>query len=262
MFSGKALITENTVLGPGYYRLTVLAPEVATLAKPGQFIQIRIAALECNDPLLPRPISIFRINETTNKVSLIYKVIGRGTSMIAGLKPGELVEILGPIGNGFTLPDNAYNIALIAGGVGMPPLFCFAEYVKQHSDCRSRIALFYGGRKDRDLLELDLWGQTQVGLFIATEDGSMGERGFVTETFIKEHRRQRFDYIAACGPQVMLQAVQKIALVEGISGQLSLEANMACGVGACLGCTCETNQGYKRVCVDGPVFPMQEVVWP
>jgi dihydroorotate dehydrogenase electron transfer subunit len=260
MFSGKVLITENIALGPGYYRLTVLAPEVAALAKPGQFIQIRISASECYDPLLPRPISIFRIDEATNKVSLIYKVIGRGTSMLAELKPGELVEVLGPIGNGFILPDKACNIALLAGGVGMPPLFCFAEYVKQRSDCR--MTLFYGGRSDKDLLELDLWGQLEAGLFIATEDGSMGEQAFVTEVFMKEHHRQRFDYIAACGPQPMLQAVQKIALVEGISGQLSLEAYMACGVGACLGCTCETKQGYKRVCVDGPVFPMEEVVWP
>jgi dihydroorotate dehydrogenase electron transfer subunit len=260
MFSGKVLITENTNLAPGYYRLTVLAPEVAAFAKPGQFIQIRVSASECNDPLLPRPISIFHIDEATNNVSVIYKVIGRGTSMLAGLKSGELVEVLGSIGNGFMLHADARNLALIAGGVGMPPLFCFAEYLRRSNvDCR--ISLFYGGRGNGDLLELDRWTQTGVKLYTATEDGSHGHHGLVTEVFSEEHHREKFDFIAACGPQPMLQAVQKIALAEGITGQLSLEAHMACGVGACLGCTCKTNQGYKRVCADGPVFLLQEVVW-
>jgi dihydroorotate dehydrogenase electron transfer subunit len=260
MFSGKVIITENSSLAPGYYRLTILAPEVAEKAQPGQFIQMRMAGPGCNDPLLPRPISIFRIQKSTHTISLIYKVVGRGTSLLSRFAPGEEIEILGPVGNGFLLPDSVRNIALIAGGVGMPPLFCLAEFMKQKS-MDYPIHLFYGGRSAMDLLELDLWRQIGVEVFTTTEDGSMGERGFITEVFLKEHQQQRYDYIAACGPQLMLQAVQRIALAEGINGQLSLEAHMACGVGACLGCTCQTTSGYKRVCVDGPVFALQEVVW-
>lgn len=260
MFYGKVLIIENTSLGPCYYRLTILASEVAANAKPGQFVQIRVAASQCQDPLLSRPISIFRVDESTDRVSMIYKVVGRGTSMLAGLKAGELLEILGPLGNGFVSAESARNIAFIAGGVGMPPLFCFGEYLKR-SNFNYNISLFYGGRSSLDLLELDLWSHIATGLFTATEDGSAGRQGLVTETFLEEHHRTEFDFIAACGPQPMLQAIQKIALAEGISGQLSLEAHMACGIGACLGCTCKTKQGYKRVCVDGPVFPIQEVVW-
>ena len=260
MFSGKGLITENENLAPGYYRLSFLVPEVAALAGPGQFIQIRVAEPGSNDPLLPRPISIFRIQKSTGIISVIYKTVGRGTSLLSGFRSGELINLLGPIGNGFSIPENVQNVALIAGGVGMPPLFCLAEsFLQNLPDCN--INLFYGGRSVRDLLELDLWSQTGVKLFTTTEDGSFGELGFITPVFLKEHKMQKFDYIAACGPQPMLKAVQEIALTEEINGELSLESHMACGVGACLGCTCQTNSGYKRVCVDGPVFPIKEVVW-
>jgi dihydroorotate dehydrogenase electron transfer subunit len=262
MFYGKVLITENHNLAPGYYRLTLLAPEVAVCAKPGQFIQIRVAGSGSNDPLLARPISIFRINTAENTIALIYKVVGRGTSILSGLNQGTVLEIMGPVGNGFTIPPDTTKIALIAGGVGMPPLFCFAEELVR-SRLGEQIHLFYGGRSKSDILELDLWNQLGIKVVTATEDGSMGQRGLVTELFMEEHRRSKFDFIAACGPQPMLQAVQKIALAEGkgIPGQISLEAHMACGVGACLGCTCNTHQGYKRVCVDGPVFSIAEVVW-
>ncbi|HEX3047130.1 MAG TPA: dihydroorotate dehydrogenase electron transfer subunit [Bacillota bacterium] len=260
MFSGNALITENMNLAPGYYRLSFLAPEVTASAKPGQFIQIRLAVPGSNDPLLPRPISIYQIQKSAGIIAVIYKTVGRGTSLLSGFKTGELIGILGPVGNGFSVPENVRNVALIAGGVGMPPLFCLAESLLQkREDCN--ISLFYGGRSIRDLLELDSWGQKGVRLFTTTEDGSHGEKGFITPVFLKEHQKQNFDYVAACGPQPMLKAIQDIALTEKIDGELSLEARMACGVGACLGCTCQTHTGYKRVCVDGPVFPIREVAW-
>lgn len=142
----------------------------------------------------------------------------------------------------------------------MPPLFCLAEYLKQ-VDSNRRISLFYGGRNVSDLLELDPWAQIGVQLFTTTEDGTHGYRGLVTKVFSEKHQREKFDFLAACGPQPMLQAVQKIAVAEGIRGQLSLEAHMACAIGACLGCACKTIHGLKRVCVDGPIFPLDEVVW-
>ncbi|HBE81061.1 MAG TPA: dihydroorotate dehydrogenase electron transfer subunit, partial [Firmicutes bacterium] len=180
MFYGKVLITENHNLAPGYYRLTLLAPEVAVCAKPGQFIQIRVAGSGSNDPLLARPISIFRINTAENTIALIYKVVGRGTSILSGLNQGTVLEIMGPVGNGFTIPPDTTKIALIAGGVGMPPLFCFAEELVR-SRLGEQIHLFYGGRSKSDILELDLWNQLGIKVVTATEDGSMGQRGLVTE---------------------------------------------------------------------------------
>jgi dihydroorotate dehydrogenase electron transfer subunit len=156
------------------------------------------------------------------------------------------------------VPDSATNLALVAGGVGMPPLSFFAETLR-----RSRpdvpIALFYGGRSRADLLELTRWQALGVRIFPATDDGSYGDHGLVTAPLHAEHHRQPFDYLAACGPRPMLRAVQQFGLAEGIPGQLSLEARMACGVGACLGCVCAVVSGNRRVCVDGPVFALDEV---
>ncbi len=260
MFNGRVLIVENTSLAPNYYRMTVSAPEIATLAKPGQFIQFRVAGNDSNDPLLPRPISIYQIKTLSGNISVIYKVVGRGTEILAAKKAGELLEVIGPIGNGFSIPTGIEKMALIAGGVGMPPLFCLAESLKKEY-LNLELTLFYGGRSGRDILEWDNWTKIGVEIHTATEDGTLGTRGLVTGLFLEEHRQAGFQYLVACGPQPMLQAVQKIAIAENIPGLLSLEANMACGVGACLGCTCSTTKGYRRVCVDGPVFDLKEVVW-
>jgi dihydroorotate dehydrogenase electron transfer subunit len=259
LYQIRTLITDTKILAPAYYRFTLLAPDIAAIAKPGQFIQIRVASSGTNDPLLSRPISIFNYNRESGNVDVIFKVVGRGTASLAEFTSGELLEIVGPIGNGFQVPQNARNIALIAGGVGMPPLFCLAEYLKCND--HQKLSLFYGARSAIDFLELDLWAQTGAKIFAATDDGSHGYHGLVTELFMEQQRQTPFDFLAACGPQLMLQAVQKIAIAEGISGQLSLEAHMACAIGACLGCTCKTTHGLKRVCVDGPIFPLDEVVW-
>ncbi|MCL6589217.1 MAG: dihydroorotate dehydrogenase electron transfer subunit [Firmicutes bacterium] len=263
MFQVKALITENRVLGPEYYGLSFLAPDIAREAKPGQFIQMEVAAPESVDPILPRPISIYRIREKEGTIQVIFKTVGRGTRLLAAKKIGELIGIRGPLGNGFSIPDEVKNPALIAGGIGMPPLFCLAEELKKsRANARpglQKISLFYGGRTKRDLLELDAWTGLGAEIFPATEDGSYGARGFITEVFQDARTQKAFDYIVACGPQPMLQAVQKIAQMFQIPGQISMESYMACGVGACLGCVHETKSGYKRVCLEGPVFGIDEV---
>jgi dihydroorotate dehydrogenase electron transfer subunit len=258
MFQLKALILENIALAPGYYRLRLLAPEIAAAAQPGQFIQLRAGAASCTDPLLPRPISIYRIDQKNGAVELIYKAVGRGTALFAALTTGQTLETFGPIGQGFTVPKDAVAVALVAGGVGMPPLFALAETLRV-SRPNTVIDLFYGGRRRSDLLELDRWRELGINLAVATEDGSFGTVGLVTQILAEQLQKVDYHYLAACGPQPMLKAVQQLALEHRLPGEFSLEAHMACGVGACLGCTCRTNQGYRRVCVDGPVFNLSEV---
>lgn len=254
-----SIITIN-VLGTDYYYFQVMAPEIAAEAKPGQFVQIRVAEPGCRDPLLARPISIFSLDRQQGTISFIFKIVGRGTDWLAKRQAGSELTILGPLGKGFNIPEGASEIALLAGGVGMPPLFCLAEDLKAKQPGR-KITLFYGGRTKNDLLELERWGQTGAVIKPTTEDGSYGWRGLVTDCFFETISQVKYDFLAACGPLPMLKAIQQIAGIQKIPGQVSLEAYMACGVGACLGCVCQTNSGFQRVCIDGPVFSVDEVVF-
>ena len=258
MIQQEALILETALLSAGYYRLKLLAPDIADQALPGQFIQIRAADDGSLDPLLARPISLYRIDPQKGSVSIIVKTVGRGTAQLVAKQRGELLKVWGPLGNGFAVPEAARSLALVAGGVGMPPLFGLAEQLRRERP-ELQLELFYGGRTQRDLLELDQWEAAGIPVRAVTEDGSYGERGLVTAALQKRLAEQNYDFLAACGPAPMLQAVRQLALAAGIPGQLSLEAYMACGVGACLGCVCKHKEGYRRVCVDGPVFAMDEV---
>jgi len=254
----QAKVTGLTELSPGYFQLLLYAPEIAATAIPGQFVQIRAAGPGSIDPLLARPLSIYRATPLSGEIAVIFKVVGRGTAMLAAAQVGAPLTVLGPVGNGFTIPENTRQLALLAGGVGMPPLFFLAERLRiTHPLLRS--TLFYGGRTHADLLCLPEWEALGVSVMTATDDGSCGHHGLVTELFQQQCAGVLFDFLAACGPRPMLYAVQRLALASGIPGQLSLEARMACGVGACLGCVCATLAGHQRVCVDGPIFALEEV---
>lgn len=256
----RSKICEIKEVAPGYCRLKIIAPEIAAAAKPGQFVEVRVGNDDSVDPLLARPISIFRINTAEGSISLLFKIVGRGTKLLASKAKGENITLWGPIGNGFSIPEGAKNIALIAGGIGMPPLFCLQEHLSS-SPNPPQITLFYGGRTGRDLLETDLWEKNRIPVKLATEDGSAGFKGFVTDLLVSEHQNNHYDFLVACGPAPMLAAVQKLASLTGLTGQISLESYMACGVGACLGCVCQTGKGFRRVCVDGPVFSIEEVIF-
>jgi dihydroorotate dehydrogenase electron transfer subunit len=259
MFHTRALIISTNTLAPGYHLFTVLAPEIAVAAKPGQFIQVNIGEMAVNDPLLPRPISLLQRNEAEGSISFIFKVLGRGTGILAGKRKGELLSVRGPIGNGFSVGGAVRSIFLVAGGIGMPPLFFLADYLAENTP-QTKVTLFYGGRTRSDLLELERWSGLGVEVLAATDDGSYGYKGLITDLVSDKLKTAPPDLLAACGPQPMLRAVQGLAAEFKIPCQLSLEAHMACGVGACLGCACKTSQGHRRVCVDGPVFSSEEVV--
>ena len=259
MFQVDAEVTFLAELSPGYFLLRMLAPEIARAAQPGQFVQLRVGPVGSIDPLLARPISIFRAHAATGELSFIFKTVGRGTTLLSASEVGTRHTILGPIGNGFHIPPATTRLALVAGGVGMPPLFFLAETLR-HTRPALAQTVFYGGRSAADLLCLSDWAALGVRVITATDDGSAGEHGLITAPLARAVAAGAVDYLAACGPRPMLRAVQQLALDAGIPGELSLEARMACGVGACLGCVCGTAAGHRRVCVDGPVFPLAEVL--
>jgi dihydroorotate dehydrogenase electron transfer subunit len=246
----NAVITDNKMLAEDIYSMWLEVKEIACGAKPGQFV-----SLYCKDgsKLLPRPISICEIDREKEAIRLVYRIVGKGTKDFAMMKLKESIEVMGPLGNGFTLEGK--KALLIGGGIGIPPMLELAKQL----NCEIQIVLGY-----RDTPFLDQEFLPYGNVYISTEDGSSGTKGNVLDA-IREHQLEA-DIIYACGPTPMLRGIQSYALEKGIKAQLSLEERMACGIGACLGCVCKTketdhhsNVKNKRICKDGPVFYAQEV---
>ncbi|SES88120.1 dihydroorotate dehydrogenase electron transfer subunit [Pseudobutyrivibrio sp. C4] len=247
----KAKIVENKNLAEGVYSI-VLSTKVAEYAVPGQFINIF-----SNDKskLLPRPISICEINELKNTLRVVFRVVGEGTTEFSELQAGDTVEILGPLGNGFPLEGE--KAIVVGGGIGVPPMLELAKQLK------GSVTAVMGYRND-DLFLADEFIDAAADVIIATDDGSVGVHGTVVDA-MKENDLTA-DVIYACGPKPMLRGVAQYALEKGIKCYVSMEERMACGVGACLGCVCQSKEvddhshvKNKRVCKDGPVFLSTEV---
>ena len=217
---------------------------------PGQFAQLRIDA---PGVFLRRPISIHDIHD--DEISFLVQVVGQGTRWLASLKPGDRVNAVLPLGNGFTIPQPGTNVLLVGGGVGVAPLYFLGRSLKAEG---LRPTFLLGARTRDALLCLDAF-QALGEVLVTTEDGSLGERGFVTQHSVLVERR--FDLVQTCGPTPMMKAVARYAGEQGIPCEVSLENRMACGVGACLCCVQETQEGHKCVCTDGPVFNVDELKW-
>lgn len=246
----KAVIAEQNNIAKDIYSMWLEEPEIAGTAKPGQFV-----SLFCKDgsSLLPRPISICEVDQSRGKIRLVYRVVGKGTMEFSTLVAGDHLEVMGPLGNGFTLEGK--KAFLIGGGIGIPPML---ELAKQLT-CEKQMILGY-----RDITFLEKEFEAYGKVFISTEDGSKGTKGNVLDAIIANSLEA--DMIFACGPTPMLRGIKAYAMEHGIKAQLSLEERMACGVGACLGCVCRTkeidhhsNVNNKRICKDGPVFYAEEV---
>lgn len=220
---------------------------------PGQFVQILVE----NSPnvFLRRPISINYIDNKKNEIWLLIQRVGEGTRKICKLKSGESVNLIYPLGNSFTIPNKKGNYLLIGGGVGTAPMLFLG---KKMSDNGIEPDFLLGGRSASDILqqtEFEKLGE----LYCTTEDGTLGESGFVTNhTILKE---KKYDYIFTCGPKPMMMAVAKYANDNGIECEVSLENLMACGFGACLCCTEKTVRGNVCTCTEGPVFNIKELTW-
>lgn len=230
-----------------------------TSIKPGQFVHIRIPDSRV---YFRRAFSVYDIDLKNRTLDILFKAIGRGTTLMSGYKKGDVLDVLGPLGNGFRLPGKRETAILAAGGVGMPPLYFLAKHMIHKHYAPERIFFFYGGKTKADLVDLGRIKKLGVKLFLSTDDGSFGFRGFVTEAIrqILEKETRAFR-IYGCGPDEMLKAIDNMARRYAISGQYSLEAPMPCGVGVCLGCIRPLAiGGYTRVCREGPVYNIGEVL--
>lgn len=252
----RAEIIENSPVNKTHNLLILTSPDILNNSIPGQFYMI--GTDNSYDPLLKRPFSILR--QASEKVQFLYRIKGKGTEKMRQMKKGITVSLLGPLGNGYPLPGKNLTPLLIAGGIGIASLFPLAEKLAKNA------YLFYGGRTKDDLFMLNELKDIVKELIISTDDGSAGEKGtavdVLNEFLTFNSQLSTFNFLLyACGPSPMLEAVSKVALERGINGYISMEENMACGVGACLGCAVKTKKGYKRVCKEGPVFPIEEIVW-
>jgi dihydroorotate dehydrogenase electron transfer subunit len=260
-------VLANTDLGHGNWLLEFGVPEMAAAMRPAQFFMIGIPG---SATLLRRPYSVCGLPGTFDErpagaVQVLYKVVGHGTALLGSLAPGAPLTVLGPLGNGFNPPDDARTRPLfVAGGIGSAPFPAFAAALR---DGYPQPQMIYGARSSGDLALAD-WFAEHTRLEIATEDGSAGVRGRVTEPLTRLLDRQGGPPLKlyACGPDPMLRAVARLARERGVDCELALEAHMACGFGVCLGCVVPVRRagdkvGYDRVCMEGPVMDAACMAW-
>ncbi len=255
----QATILANNELSPGYYRLILQCPALAQSVKPGQFIMLKVS--DACDPLLRRPFSVHRVDD--DQVQILYQVVGKGTQLMSHMRPGESLDVLGPLGSGFELKNGIKQAMLVGGGVGVAPLLFWAQDLLRHG---VEILLFVGGKSKTDLLALEDFKQLGVRLYLATEDGTAGYSGRVTDIvadYLASGEATAVAAVFACGPKAMLAKVAGLAKQHELPCQLSLDVVMACGVGACMGCVVKTSQAedYIRVCKEGPVFESSRIAW-
>ena len=262
-------VMENRSVAPGHFLLTVRLPLSFATPIPGQFVMIRDP--DRGEPLLPRPISVygFQREEDYAILNLLCRIVGRGTSLLSRLNPGATLTVLGPLGRGFTIDPNVRQLLLVAGGVGAAPLaFLLQEGSLPNLLSGKRQVTAYFGAGTAELLTGLNRFQGFCDLRTATDDGSCGYHGTVTELLAVDlgGYDAKNTLILACGPGAMIRSLDLLLRDTRIRCQVSLEERMACGVGACLGCVVaikegEGRTGYRRVCHDGPVFDIGEILW-
>lgn len=239
----------NTPVGSDVYELTVQGGGIVTQAQPGQFIHLQIPS---GDVFLRRPFGIADTDENEGQLTMYYRVMGKGTRVLTALKRGDVVNCLGPLGHGFSL--NAKRPLLVGGGMGLAPLLYLAKRFRGKAD------VLMGGRNRDELFWEKIFAHYVRKTFVATDDGSLGTKGFTTELLPKVLGNEAYDCVYTCGPEIMMRGIANIAAQKGVACQVSLEKRMACGLGACLSCVCDTaNEERKKICKDGPVFWAQDV---
>ncbi len=236
-------VTENTPIAKDVYLCRLSGGAKAT-ASPGQFINIEVPGR-----FLRRPISVYDADD--GRVTIVYKVVGRGTEDMSHFEPGMKLDVLTGLGNGFDTSVSGDAPLLIGGGLGSAPMYLLAKKLVSEG---KRPAAVLGFASAADVFGADELSRLGVGVTVTTVDGSFGARGFVTDGLPDE-----YSYVYACGPVPMMRAVY--GKTSGVGGQYSFEARMGCGFGACLGCSIKTTGGSRRVCRDGPVFRREEIIW-
>lgn len=249
-YDEEIYLLENKKVNGKYFKLAFRSKDLSRNIRPGQFVHVRVN--QGQDPYLRRPFSYFRV--AAGKVEILYEVLGRGTSVLSGKKKGDVLRVMGPLGNAFMEDLGKKKRILVAGGVGVPPLVFLAEkYPTEY--------LLIGTKSKAELLPKSELKKIRAKVLCSTEDGSFGTKGFVTlllEKILRDQDPGEF-FIQTCGPKPMMKAVIAIAAKYGIEGEASWDESMACGVGACLGCMVKTKAGLKRACADGPVFKFEDL---
>jgi dihydroorotate dehydrogenase electron transfer subunit len=245
-----ASVKSNAEVMPNIYLLWAKAPAVAGTAQPGQFVMVR--ASDNNERILRRPLGIHRVNDK-GEIALLYETVGKGTEWLAQRKKGEPVDILGPLGRGF--PVDSKRLLLVAGGVGIAPLIFLAE--KAVADGRN-VTLLFGAKTAKQVYPKKLL-PAGIEFIPVTQDGLIENKGMVTDML--GGLVDSADQIFACGPAAMYKAMSLMKILKGKRVQVSMEARMGCGFGICYGCTIKTRHGTKRVCDDGPVFELSDLLF-
>jgi len=267
-------VTSNVEVMPGVYLMWIKAPDIAAAAQPGQFISVR-----CGSFTLRRPFSIHQVGGNNviaspdaigtkqSQIALLFKVVGKGTFWLSQRQTGERIDILGPLGKGFTIEPRSKNLLLVAGGIGIAPLV----FLMQHASSQHQITLIHGASTAAQLYPFSSDGKkrnklsplpNRVQFIPVTEDGTTGQKGMATH--ILPDFLDWADQVYACGPLEMYETMAELSLRSNLKlkkCQVSLEVRMGCGFGACYGCTINTKKGLKRICRDGPVFELDDIIW-
>jgi dihydroorotate dehydrogenase electron transfer subunit len=258
MYQKTVKVLWNQRVGTEYYRIGLRCHHGYKDAIPGQFVMLRFPGQIT--PFLRRPFSIHKLifeNNQTIGIELLYKVVGEGTKKLSMIQVDDIVDILGPLGNGFAFSHQYKTIYIVAGGIGVAPLVFLATYLQEKGVDTSKYEVFLGGRSKNDLLCRDEFVEIGMKLQVTTDDGSEGDQCFITHPLEVASKKSRPDIIYACGPLEMLTCVLDIAEKNHVPCQVSIETAMACGMGACLGCAVEKKgpeKVYLHACLDGPVF--------
>ena len=242
MKQGLFTIIENVPLTDCVYKM-VLQGDTSAITAPGQFINIRLDGL-----YLRRPISVCDVEG--ERLTIIYKVVGKGTERLSKMQGGEL-DILTGLGNGYDLSKSGDSPVLLGGGVGVPPMYLLCKKLTEQG---KKVQVILGFNTKSEVFYEEQFRSLGADVQVTTADGSYGIQGFVTDAL----KNMRYSYFYTCGPEPMLKAVYKASVT---SGQMSFEKRMGCGFGACMGCSCKTITGYKRICKEGPVMEKEEILW-
>ena len=249
------LVVENTALNSTNFLIKIQSEKKLPVILPGQFANVEIK--KSNEIFLRRPFSIFEVDYEMNTISLLVKILGRGSKILTELEVGDILNLVYPLGKSFTFPEKNEKILLIGGGSGVAPLLFLAKESKLYS---GQIDILLGAKSSDDHIKVDNYS-TYGTLYFTSEDGSFGEKGFVTQHSVFKNRLKEYNKIYACGPDGMMRTVAKDAKSADIFCEVSLENLMACGFGVCLCCIEPTNRGNLCVCTEGPVFNINELKW-
>lgn len=252
-----AQIVSNAQVGPRLWIMVLKAPRIAQNILPGQFVHMRIPGMEGH--VLRRPFSVYAADKQADTLDILYQVVGFGSDHMTTLKDGAELELIGPVGNRWSVQGSNARVLLVGGGVGAAPLYMYCEELHNSG---ANVDMILGAATKEALVTKDRYAAllgTEPAC--ATDDGSYGHAGFCTSLVENALASNSYDVVACCGPEPLMKIVASIAAKAQVPCQVSMEKRMACGVGACLSCVVDTVHGKKRACVDGPVFDAQEVVW-